>query len=386
MNEYISGVASVQIKKIKNIRMKRTIIIALPVLLLLASCKGKKEDWVSPTVSPITEAVFAPGHIEAVDQFTLTALNDGYIKKVLVKEGDDVSINQTLFVQDNATATIQQQTASESLRIAEEQAASNSAVLQQLEAQLKAAIDKLNNDKTQLDRMQRLYTTHSVAKVDVDNAQLSYDNSVSNVKAIQQNIQATKLNLKQSVVNSRGQLQTAAVNTGYFNIKSPGNYKVYTLPKKEGELVRKGDAVAVLGNAKNLKVVLSVDESSIAKVQLNQTVLIELNTQKGVSYAGHVSKIYPEFDTNAQAYTVEAVFDTASANIINGTLLQANIIVAKKDKALLIPKGCLSPDGKVVKKSDKQKDTLSVQTGIISNDWVEILSGINQSDKVLKQY
>jgi len=365
--------------------MNSVLIRAGFLLLLFTSCKQKKEEVVSPIEAPITEAVFAPGHIEADSQFTLTAMNDGYIKDVIVQEGDDVNANQTLFVQDNTTAAIQEQTATENLHITEQQAASTSGVLQQLQTQLNSANDKLQNDKTQLERMQRLYVTNSVAKIDLDNAQLSYNNSVNNVSSIQQNIAATKQNLQQAVVNSRGQQQTAIASSGYFSIKSPGNYKVYSVLKRKGELVRKGEAVAILGSSAKLKIVLSIDEASIAKIQLRQKLLIELNTEKGKTYTGYISKIYPLFDITSQAYTVEATFDTASNSVINGTLLQANIIVAAKDKAMLIPRSCLTADSKVLLKNDNKTDTVTIKTGIVSNEWVEVLAGLKTTDKIVKQ-
>lgn len=364
--------------------MRYLSIIAFSVLPLLFSCKSKKEETVSPLISPITEAVFASGHIEAQNQFTLTAFNDGYIKEVLVFEGDNITTGHSLYVQDNTTAAIQRQTAADNLQITQQQAAHNSPVLHQLQAQLASANQKLQNDKMQLERMQRLYTTHSVAKADVDNAQLNYDNSENTVAGIQHNIEATKLNLKQTVVNSRSQLQTATVNSNYYNIKSPGNYKVYSVLKKKGELVRKGEAVAILGNAANLKIVLSIDESSIAKIQLQQKVLVELNTEKGKTYPAFISKIYPSFDAASQSYTVEALFDTVSTNIINGTLLQANIIVATKEKAMLIPRSCLSADSKVLVKRKNATDTVVIQTGIITNELVEVLNGLQLTDKIIK--
>lgn len=366
--------------------MNRILNMGLLTLLLFTSCNKKKNLVVQPVIAPITEAVFAPGHLEATNQFTLTALNDGYIMDVPVKEGDEVKEGQTLFVQDNKTAVIQQHTAHENLQIARQQSASNSAVLQQLQAQLGSANQKLQTNKTQLDRLLRLYTSHSVAKVDVDNAQLAYDNSVNDVAAIKQNIAATQLNLKQSLVNSQGQLQTAIANTGYYNIKSPGAYKVFVLLKRKGEFVRKGDAVATLGRSNDLTIVLNIEETSIAKIQVKQKVLVELNTEKGKTYIAYISKIYPSFDEATQSYKVEAVFANPVAHLINGTLLQANIIVAKKNNVLLIPRGCLSTDGKVIKQQHDKLDTLSVTTGIISTDWVEVIQGVSLNDKLVKSY
>lgn len=353
-------------------------------LIILTSCNKKAGQTVSPITAPITEAVFASGHIESSGQFTLTALNDGYITDVPVVEGDTVKTGQLIFKQDNASAAVQARAATENLAIANANASSGSAVLQQLEEQLNTALSKLSTDKAQQERMQRLYATNSVAKVDLDNADLAYRSSVNNVSAIRQNIAATKLSLQQSVINSRSTQQTAAITSDYYNIKSPGNYTVYTLLKRKGDLVRKGDALAILGNNNSLIISLLLDEASIAKIKLGQKVLVELNTEKGKTYYASVSKIYPLFDTQSQSYKVDASFDNTVPSLINGTLLQANIIVAKKDKALLIPRSCLSADGKVMVKDGKKIDTIRIETGIISTDWVEVIKGVTVNDKLIR--
>ncbi|MFP9100504.1 efflux RND transporter periplasmic adaptor subunit [Flavobacterium sp. RHBU_24] len=364
--------------------MKRIAILTL-LTAFVVSCGKKEAETTTPKYAPVTEAVFAPGHLEATGQFTLTALNDGYITDVPVEEGDTVTTGQLILQQDNATAAITQDAASENLQITAQQAASNSAILQQLKAQLSSANQKVQNYKEQLDRMQRLYASRSVAKVDLDNAQLAYDNALNDATGIKKNIENTRLTLQQSLIDSKSQQRTAAVNNAYYSIKSPGNYTVYSLLKRKGDLVKKGEAVAVLGNA-SLMVVLDIDEASIAKVRLGQVVLVELNTEKGRTHTASVSKIYPAFNQEAQSYTIEAAFTKPQAGLINGTLLQANIIVDKKEKALLIPRSSLSPDGKVLVKREKEMDTVQVKTGIIATDWVEVLDGLSLQDEIIKTY
>lgn len=356
------------------------------MLLGFSSCKKKNTETANPVLSPVTEAVFAPGHIEAGNQFTLTAVNDGYVQEVPVQEGDTVTSGQVIYRQDNTTAAIQQQSAAENLDIARKNAADNSAVLQQLQEQLNTAKQQLANDKTQRDRMERLFNSGSVARVDYEKASLAYTGSVNAVAALEQNMAATKLSLQQAVINSRSQQQVAAANAGYFSVKSPGNYTVYTLLKKKGDYVRKGDAMATLGQANGMLASLSIDEGSINKISLGQTVLVELNTRKGATYTAKVRKIYPVFDEKSQAYTVEAAFDTLPPQLLNGTLLQANIIVGHKDKALLVPAACVSPDGKAVIVRDGREDTVQLQTGIVANDWVEVVKGVSLEDKLLKAF
>lgn len=366
--------------------MKRSFIILFAGSALLSSCRSKHSGTATPIYAPITEAVFAPGHIEAGGQFTLTALNDGYITEVPVAEGDTVSIGQVIFKQDNTTAAIAQKSATANLAIARQNASDNSAVLEQLHQQLHTATEKLANDLSVRDRNARLYATRSVAKVDFDNAELAYQSSLHNVEQIRQNIAATKLSLQQTLINSQKDQETAIANSAYYDIKSPGAYTVYTLLKRKGDLVRKGDALATLGHAGGMLISLSIDEGSISKIKMGQTVLTELNTEKGRTYTGHVSKIYPSFDEQSQAYTVEATFDTIPAGLMNGTLLQSNIIVAHKDRAMLVPAACVSPDGKALVKHGRQTDTIQLKTGIVAKDYVEILGGIHADDKLINAY
>lgn len=368
--------------------MQRFFFTALLMMLasvLFTACKQKQLNWVQPVMAPITEAVFASGHLEAQDQFTLTAFSDGYIKQVLVKENDTVHKNQLLFIQDNTNPAIQQKAATENLAISRRNASDQSPALEQLYASLATANDQLAVNKTQLDRLTRLYATRSVAKTELDNAQLAYDNVVQMIRSIGQEIEATKLSLQKELVNSRSQYETAAASMQYLQLRSPGNYKVYQVLRNQGELLRKGDAVALLGDPTRLIAVLDIDENGIAKVKTGMKVLVQLNTEKNKTYPASISRLYPYFDDKTQSYKAEAIFDTTSS-FIAGSLLQANVIVQQKENVMLIPRSCLSPDGKVIVQSTKGQDTLSIRTGIVSTEWVEVTGGLDPSQKVLKAF
>ena len=58
-----------------------------------------------------------------------------------------------------------------------------------------------------------------------------------------------------------------------------------------------------------------------------------------------------------------------------GTQVQANIIIKNKDNVLVIPRNYLGFGNTVLVKSDGE---VKVETGFISNDWVEIINGINE--------
>jgi len=351
----------------------------------LSGCK-QRQEIVSPAMAPVTEAVFASGHIEPVRQFLLDAMNDGYIVEKRVEENAVVRPGQLLFVQDSINPGIQQTRTMENLQIARKNAADSSSVMKQLYAQARTARQKLITDSVQLTRMVKLYQTHSVSKMDLDNARFSFNASSNALNAAEDNIRSTRLNLQQSLINAEKDYQNAVASRNYYNLVSPGTYRIYEIYKKEGELIRKGDAVAMLGHPDSMLVVMNIDESSIAKIRLGQVVLVELNTEKGKTYRAFVSKIYPHFDDPSQSYKVEAIFRDIPLNLIAGTLLQANIIICTKAKVMLIPRTCLSPDNKVIVIRNHKNDTIPVIIGIVSNDWAEVLGGVTLNDRLIKAF
>lgn len=368
--------------------MKKTIVFnslcAAALIASISSCKPKY-DSTSPKMGPVTEAVFASGSIEPVDAYILTSLSDGFIVKAYVTENDLVHDGQVIFKLDNRQQHVQVNLAETNLQYARINAASNAPNLLQIKAQIDAARAKQYTDSVTLGRYQHLYATNSVSKQDYDNARLNYQSSLSNYRAQLAAYKAAQDKAQQDYQTSQLQVQNAEAGNQYYNLTAIGNGRVYQIFKKEGELVRKGDKVAQLGNPDSIVVKLDVDEGSIDKIKLGQQALVELNTQKGKTYEARISKIYPHFDETTQSYKVEARFVQDVPGLIAGTQLQANIITNRKDNAMLIPHSYLLKDNKVLKKDGKKADTVTIQPGIISDEWVEVLGGLNMNDKILKQ-
>ncbi len=358
-------------------------ILPLMLLAISMSCKPKFEE-ASPRTGPVTEAIFASGKIEPKDAYILTAMFDGYILKSFVTENDIVKDGQELFRLDNRQQNTQVNIAKTNAEFARINASASSPALLQLKAQINAAKVKMETDSITLARYQRLSATNSVSKQDLDVASLNYRSSVSNYQAALENYKVSANKVSQDLSNSQSQLQNAQAGNQYYNLQAIGPGKVYQIFKKQGDLVRKGDQVAQLGNPDSIVINLDIDEGSISKIMIGQQVLVELNTEKNKTYEARVSKIYPHFNESSQSYKVEARFVTENPGLISGTQLQANIITSKKENALLIPHKFVINGNKVLVQKDQKMDTVKITTGITSDDWIEVLTGLNASDKIVK--
>lgn len=356
---------------------------ALLLLLPVAACKPKYDE-VSPKMAPITEAVFASGSISPKDAYILTSISDGFLLRAYVQENAMVRDKQVLFRLDNRQQNTQVSIAQTNVQHAAINASGSSPMLLQLKSQIDAAWVKVVNDSTTMGRYERLYQTHSVSKQELDNMRTAYKSSLSNYEAAMENYRATADKTKQELANTRQQLQNAQAGNQYFELLAAGDGKVYQVFKKEGDLVRRGDQVAMIGSPDSIVINLDVDEGSIAKVKEGQQVLVELNTEKNKTYEAYVSRIFPYFNEKSQSYKVEARFKQAMPNLIPGTQLQANIVTNKKDNALLIPHDYMVGDNKVLMWRNDKADTVTITTGITSYEWVEVLTGLTANDKIAK--
>lgn len=360
--------------------------IALATALLLgsASCKPKFDE-VSPKIAPVTEAVFASGTIEPKDAYTLTSISDGFITKCLVTENNLVANGQLLFELDNRQQNTQVAIAQNNMQYAAINADNNSPQVLQAKAELEKARVKKAADSATMARYQKLLATHSVSRQETENAQTAYQSSESAYWAATESYRSATNKVKQDLANTRAQLENVKAGNQYFNLTAIGNGKVYQIFKKQGDLVRRGEQVAIIGNPDSIVINLDVDEGSIAKVREGQQVLVELNTQKNKSYEAVISRIYPHFNEAAQSYKVEARFNSNIEGLIPGTQLQANIVTGQKEKAILIPRAYMLPGGRVQVKKGDVIDTVKITTGILSDEWAEVLSGIGPTDKLVKQ-
>jgi len=350
---------------------------SLAILLALAGCRQTPST--TPQYRDIVDAVFASGNTQAKEQYRITAYADGYLQQSLVAEDDSIRKGQLLFRIANDIQRTQIQNAATNYDYALHNASDKGAQIQQLESQIAQAQHKKTTDSLNYTRYQRLLPTHAVAQVDYDNARLTYEASASNLTVLQKNLEDLHTNLNLNIENTRAQLREQEENNAYFAIIGATSGRIENVYKKDGDLVRKGDVIADLGAGLQIARLL-IAEEDIGRVQLGQHVLVSLNTDKVHVFNATVTKIYPSFNTNDQAFIAEATFDPLPPNLRNGTQLQANILLGEKKHALVIPTNYLLPGDSVILAADHSH--IPVKTGIHTLEWVEITGGLHDNQSI----
>ena len=359
--------------------MKHPILFLVSITLLF-SCKKSEDQPIFPVIKDITETVFASGILDPDDKYSLTAQADGYLVNVNFKDGDIVKAGQILVMIDNKTNAANAIAARQLLEIANVNATDNGPVLKQLKANIDFADQKLTQDELQAQRFKTLFESNSVSKLEYENTQLAAENSKANLKALNQQYTALKQQAEQQKITQEANNKISHANTGFNILKAIANGKILKRNKQTGDYVKKGDIIATIGNPSTIMARLNVDENSISKVKVGQKAIVQLNVSKGKLYKGTVDEILPMFDENTQSFVCKVVFDSLLDFSISGTQLEANIMVGEKKDALLIPRKHLDFGNKVLLKG--KSVPVEVKTGIISTEWVEILSGLSVKDEL----
>jgi multidrug efflux pump subunit AcrA (membrane-fusion protein) len=350
----------------------------LSIAFIFYGC-GEKES-ISPIKKDIQEVVFASGIMEMENQYVISAKVDGFLAQISSREGDSVRLNETIATLDSDVQEGQLKEIRIQLKDAKKNAASSSPQLQNLKSQIDQAQEQLFFDEEQYRKYKDLWEQKTVSQVDFEKKKLQYELSKSNLKSLQENYKELESSLQLSVQNNLAKLNTQQAVLKDYNLKTKVAGVILNVYKKQGELVRRGEEVLKIGSGDYI-LKLFISEEDITKIQLNQTVVVSMNTYLEKTFTAKVTKIYPGFNEKEQSYIIEAKFIELPNKLFSGTQLQANIKIAEREQVLLIPTSYLKANMVKLENGDMQ----TIDIGFSNTEWTEVKSGISESDVIVKQ-
>jgi multidrug resistance efflux pump len=254
----------------------RQYIFLFGLSLLAGSCHEKKEK-ILPRYQSLTESVYATGIVYPRNAYKVFALTDGYITNLLVDEGEIIKKDQVLLVPESDQQRIRLSNAGANYYTARLNSASNSPVLEEMLASLQSSKSRMENDSVNFIPYRNLLENDATSKSEFDRVALAYQTSRNDLRALQNRYRKTEIQLRNELQNARSQYRLNAEDQSSYRIKSRIDGRVYEFYKEEGELVRRGEQVALIGNPKDLYLQFNIDELDIDKVKIGQVVLVKLN-------------------------------------------------------------------------------------------------------------
>lgn len=349
------------------------VVLVVSVLLFANSWRPAKPAE-APTaiveLGDIEETVQATGIVQPKLKVDVGAQITGQVRKVHVKLGDWVKVNQLLISLDPEAA-----------RTAVQQA---QAQLAQQAASLRRAEVDLDANRREADRQRRLLTADATSAAEQEQAATALARAESDVLGQQ----AALAQREADLADRRLQLGRAAV-------LAPVEGQVVNLAVQEGQSVNAVMASPTLLTLAQLRTVIvktRVPEADIGRIQPGQIARFTTMAVGGQSYEGRVQTVQPipeRVGSNALFYNVLFEVGNADGKLLSDMTVKVNITVAFAKRVPLLPIIALSQGDAhggysvQVLQSDGRVRTQAVRVGLSDAGRAELLEGLKPGDRVL---
>ncbi|NPA16680.1 efflux RND transporter periplasmic adaptor subunit [Persephonella sp.] len=294
------------------------------------------------------------------------------ILKINVKEGDYVKKGQLLAVLDDSEIkqNIKEAKAGlEELAKAREEALSG----------LKAAEAGYQFAKRTYERFKNLYKENAVSKQQLEEIETKMIGAKAQVDAIKAKLK--QLDAKEKQVKAK--LKYAEIMQSYAYVKAPFDGVIIKKMNDVGDMAAPGMPIFIIGD-KNLKFMSMLDESLINRVNIGDTVTVDIQTI-GKTYRAEVVEKSNSIDPMNRTFTIKAKLPHDGA-LKPGMYGKLKVKIGEEEK-ILIPKSALIKWGQLDAVFVVDKDGVAhltfVKVGDEIDGKVEIISGLKPGVEIV---
>jgi HlyD family secretion protein len=388
---------------------KKIIWIAIGTIVILLILKsvvcGKKIPGITVQTEKaarrdITQLVSATGIINPVYMVVITPEVTGEIVELPVKEGDPVKKNQLLIRIKPDSYIAQRDRARANLE----------------SAQATLGMRKIEKDfiESNFKRTEQLYRDGVSNKQELDRVQSDLASSIAQLEAQKAFVQQAEASLKEA--------NESLNKTAMY---SPMDGTVSKLNVELGERVlgsgfSQGTDLMTVADLGKMEAIVDVDENDVVLVSIGDTAKVELDAFKNTIYNGTVTQIANSAKTSGAGtqqevvnFAIKIALNEFNPQVRPGMSCNTDIEVETKNNVLSIPIQSVTARsqeapiagpppaggdenfGKVNKKKQAKpkevvfvvdKDAVAmkeVKIGISDNEFIEIVSGLKESDEVV---
>ncbi len=378
--------------KIKsNKKAKIAIVLILVVIIGFSIYKIIKNKSASTETKPETitakvergnlkETVSASGQIETANYLPVTTSVNGIVNKVDVKEGDIVTKGQAIMdITLNSDG--------------EENRLSAWSSYLSAKSSLESAKNSLINAESSL-----INAEESFQDEKENNSFQSHDERISyTLEENSYNVARSERQLAQDAITQRQVALSKAWLTYQAQsptIVAPGDGVIANIVVVEGMDIanslseRTSSTVASIKKEGTPIASLNISEVDINKVQVGQQVELTLSSIQNKVFTGEVVGIdkIGTASSGVANYPVIVKFDEESSLVLPNMGVDADIIIEQKENAVYVPSAAVvSMKGKTMVRIKDGQDikNIPVELGVTTNEYSEIISGLQEGQEVL---
>ena len=219
---------------------------------------------------------------------------------------------------------------------------------------------RLVNDSTELSRLRELYLQGGLSKSDYEAAELGYNVSKSSYE-----------NLLENTI-----------------LRSPLNGVVTARNYDRGDMYAMSQPIFVVQQITPVKLIIGVSEKDYTRVHKGDEVSIEADALPGRTFTGKVNRLYPTIDPTTHTFSVEVLVQNADRALRPGMYARATVTFSVNHSIVVPDAAVLKQQGSglryvFVANGDGTVSTRTVEPGVHFDSSYEILSGLQEGDRVV---
>ena len=353
--------------KLKNIGI---IILILGFLFAIAyfvrtnSKSAIEYDTTSAFTSSIQKTSVVTGTVIPEDEVEIKPQLNGIIQQILVEEGDIVENGDLIAV----------------IKVVPDERSVYNA-----QSQVNAARLNVDNAEKQISRAQELYSKQIISQQEFEDLELSFNTAKENLKAAENDLEIIR---KGSVSGS---------STANTNIRATVSGTILEIPVKLGDQViaannfNAGTSVAIIADLNKMIFEGKVDEAEVGGLKIGQDIKVSMAAIPNKEFEAKLKFVAPKGteEGGAVQFKIEADLTLDEDSFVRaGYSANGSLVVDNREDILVIYESLLQFDRRTqqpfveVETSDQNFERKDIQIGLSDGIIVEILSGIEITDKI----
>jgi len=348
-------------------KFKFIVVFFILIILILDSCSESKSDGkgeatksvkvsvVVPIVRKVEHIITAVGTLEPEDEVEISAEVAGIIDEIRFEEGQKVKPGEILAVLDKTNFKLNLK--------------NSKALLERAKANLFLA-------QSTFERRKKLYDKKFITEQEFQELSVSLDEAKAQFESAVSNCELAEKSLADTIIK-------APLNK---NMRSGDSWEVQKKILSKGEYVNVGKPIVVLVNRTTLQLVFTVTEKDSHFISPCKKVIFNVPPLPNKKFEATVFYISPKAREDTRTVVIKGRIDNKDLILRPGYSANINLCAEIKEKAITIPIKAIRFDRDTpyvfIVNNEGILCKRAVVCGVEKEDFVEIISGIEQNDKI----
>ena len=334
------------------------IFMSLGLSLVLAGCSDQTattttkidfKTWNLPVAEVVVEELpinySTTGSVVSDQRIDVTSRTTGYIREIIVREGERVVKGQSLIILDDADVE---------------------GAIRQAQAAVNKATSALHDAETDLERYEDLFKSGSISENKLRKTRLQRDVAHDTQREAQ------------------AALNTALAQRQYIRISSPVTGVVVARQKRDGDLATPGAPILTVESSQGLLFETHVAESRIGKIWQGDVVQVSIDALDE-PLEGVIARLVPAGDPLTRRYLVKISLPKQEG-LLSGMFGRTHFRIGAEASPVISPEALVKRgglQGVFVLDSQNHIHFRWLQTGKIWSDRIEVRAGLQGGERIV---